>query len=194
MHTALLTTRKGAGMAEYAIVAALVAVFTIASTLLLGQLTKVPVCVAESDVAQGVLEETRAPCEVPVAAAPPPPPPPPGPVFETFVVDSELPGFFNPAGPAMGVEALAFGAPIVGQPTEQQIFNALCVALGHLGPASNVTTTTVDTANAYFLTGGRWVWNNLSETWSYDSALPPYGIMDGATPIVQSLSCQRIVP
>lgn len=185
---------KGAAMAEYALVAALVSVFTISSVLLLGQITRVPVCIAESDVADAVLDEQRAPCEVPVAVAPPPPPPPPGPMFETFVVDSELPGFFNPTGPAMAVEALALGVPIVGQPNQQQIFNALCVALGHLGPASNVTTTDVATANAFFLTGGRWVWNGVSETWSYDAGLAPYGILDGAVPIVGTLSCRRMIP
>lgn len=183
---------KGAALAEYSIIAGLVAVITITAVLFLGDNTRLPLCISEAELAQRAQGETRAPCEARVAIEEPDPSP--GPTFETFAVTSELPGFFNPTGPAMAVEAVAFGAPIVGQPTQQQIFNALCVALGHLGPASNVSTTDVATGNAFFLTGGRWIWDDLSETWSYDAGLAPYGIMDGAVPIVDAISCRRIIP
>jgi hypothetical protein len=186
---------KGAALAEYALIAALVAAFTISAVLFLGQSSKVPLCIADERVSEQVLGESVEPCERPVLPPEAPPPPPP-PTTETFAVPSESVGFFNPAGMPSSVEATVEGAPLLGHPQQTAILNALCVALGHLAPASGLTVLPAENGDARFLTGGRWVWRDTGSGfgWVADTGLAPYGLVGGSTPVVGALTCTRPIP
>jgi hypothetical protein len=188
---------KGAALAEYAIVAALVATSTITFVLFLGDNAKLPICIAEEQIGERVLGEQVDPCQ-PQVANPntPPPPPPPGPTTETFVVPSESTGFFNPVGVPSSVEATVEGDPLLGHPQQTAILNALCVALGHLAPASGLTVLPAENGDARFLTGGRWVWQDTGSgfAWVADTGLAPYGLGGGLTPVVGQLTCTRPIP
>lgn len=188
-----------AGMAEYSIVAGLVAVAAIASVLLFGDANRTGLCAADSTLAANALGKDVEPCVSRFNT--PPETLAPGPVTPTFInqdqpvlVPSEDTEFLNPVGSPHAIEAITVqGTAIENNANEDIYLDLLCEYLGYDGPHTGVTYIAANAANATFLPDGRMRLTELPGlAWTTDSGAAPYNT-SSTDPIIGTLSCTQTV-